>query len=173
MSELYIFVAHQLEFISSWGDNLFVLAATVLIILRYLIKHKHFKSAYVMFLTLASYVYSVYLKGIFRRARPEAAELDGFSKFDIFSFPSSHVMVYTVFWGFIVYLTFKFAKEAKVLMNVIRVLGIYFIVTIGYSRVFLGAHHVEDALAGYVFGGFFLALLIWLDKKLDNLFTKN
>jgi len=71
------------------------------------------------------------------------------------SYPSNHVLVFTVFFGFLLYLLLSKPKH--------KTKGIFFsiiffllIATIGISRIYLGAHWASDVLGGYLLG------IIWL-----------
>lgn len=71
------------------------------------------------------------------------------------SFPSNHVLVFTVFFGFLLYLLFK--KKYKGTVTVlISLLFILLIFSIGISRIYLGAHWATDVLGGYLLG------VVWL-----------
>jgi membrane-associated phospholipid phosphatase len=71
------------------------------------------------------------------------------------SFPSGHVTLYVVLFGFVVYLLWKHAVPA-LLRGAATILAVVLIVLIGPSRVHLGAHWVGDVVAAYLLGFFFL-----------------
>ncbi len=167
------YLTNQLGFISLFGSNpIFLLLGFSLVIL-FLIKQEHYRTGIVAALTSIGYFYSFYLKQLFGIPRPLDADPAYYLTFDILSFPSSHVLFYTTFWGFVIYLTYKYDKEAKLLLHVIRWASAYMMISIGASRIFLGVHTLYDVVAGYLFGLFFLVLLIWLDKKLEKVIAKN
>lgn len=164
--------AHQLGFISTFGKNPIMLLFGFSLVLLFLIRQEHYKTGVVAALTSTGYFYSYYLKQLFGFPRPLGANPAHYLSFDLFGFPSSHVLFYTVFWGFVIYLTFKYTKEAKLLLHIVRWGSVYMVVSIGASRIFLGVHSLVDVIAGYLFGLFFLTLLIWLDKKLEKVLPK-
>ena len=72
-----------------------------------------------------------------------------------FSYPSGHSMSAIAFYGFIIYLTFKYVdknwlKYSLIFLQVMLILGI------GLSRIYLGVHYPTDVAAGFIAG------LIWL-----------
>ncbi len=172
MQELYSLISQQLKAVSLFGDNLIFLFFSFSIVFLFLYRQKHLKTALIALLTSVSYLYSLYLKQLFRMPRPLTAG-DTFYFLDVYGFPSSHVVFYTTFWGFVIYLTYKYTKEAKLYLHVLRWLAIYLIISIGASRVALGMHSLKDIVAGYFFGIIFLVLLIWLDRNTHKIFPKN
>jgi len=101
------------------------------------------------------------LKIIFQRPRPENA----LSAAHSFSLPSGHAMIAVVFYGFIAYFFLCLCQKNK-----ISVLGgvLFIILSIGFSRLYLGVHYLSDILAGYLLGVFWLLLGIFAIKKLTS-----
>ncbi len=95
------------------------------------------------------------------------------------SFPSGHVENDVVYYGFLLYLSFtKPVSEWRyrwilIPFQIYAALNILFI---GYSRVLEGSHWLNDALAGYLTGALWLALLIflyrWTLDKLNEWYAK-
>lgn len=165
-------LAHHLYTISQFGNSPYMLFLGFSLVILFLIRQEHYKTGVVAALTSISYLYSFYLKKLFMIPRPLSADPTLFLNFDIFGFPSSHVLFYTVFFGFVVYLTYKYTKEATLFLGITRMVAVYMIISVGASRVFLKVHSVRDVIAGYVFGIIFLILMIWLDKKLEEIVPK-
>jgi undecaprenyl-diphosphatase len=172
MSDILQIAWRQLALISVFGNHLYLIIPAFIIGGYYLYKKGHKTTLFIFLLTSVSSFYSFYLKALFRQMRPETA-LSKVYSFDIYGFPSSHVVFYTTFWGFIFYLTIKYVKEEKLIMHTLRWICAYMIILVGASRIFLGMHYLKDVIAGYFFGGFFLLLLIWLDTKLSKVSGKN
>ena len=91
------------------------------------------------------------VKQVFRRERPNILSLVDISGF---SFPSGHSMVSSSFYGFLVYLIYKYCKSKW------RYFGIailtFLILFIGISRIYLGVHYASDVIGGFALG------LVWL-----------
>ncbi|MFP8888643.1 phosphatase PAP2 family protein [Natrialbaceae archaeon A-CW2] len=70
------------------------------------------------------------------------------------SFPSGHTLAATVLWGLLVVDTKIATRRTRV-----AVAGSV-IFTVGLSRVVLGAHYIEDVVAGFLFGVLFLGVAL-------------
>jgi len=107
------------------------------------------------------------LKEAFARARPELWQ----RVIDVryYSFPSGHAMVSLVIYGLIGYLL---ATHFKLQSGWILGLTALVIVTIGFSRLYLGVHWPTDIVAGYAAGTVWLVtciltLEVWRRKSLQ------
>ncbi len=125
-------------------------------------------------ISLASGVYSSLLKLIFKESRPVGYVSDGFIPWDrlvkseAYSFPSTHTVLYTAFFGYLFYLSFKLKGVDKVVRHMVRVFCASMIVFVGISRVLLGAHFVKDVVFGYIFGLLYLGAVIYIDRLMNR-----
>ena len=78
-----------------------------------------------------------------------------------FSYPSGHAMSAMAFYGFLVYLTFKFIRPVWAKTFLVLLLT-SLILAIGSSRVYLGVHYPSDVAAGFVAGATWLILCLLL-----------
>ncbi len=169
LSEFYKILMQR---VSGFGSNYILFICTALSFLGLLLYWKQLKKALLILTCFLSYPYSVILKSFFKFSRPtEAPPLitrPGFPA-DKYAFPSSHTVVYTVFLGYILYLTYKVENfKLSRFTPIVRVVCLLFLTLIGPSRVNLGYHSVRDVLAGYLFGGLFLGFIIFLDSPKLN-----
>lgn len=112
--------------------------------------------------TLVSYPVGLLIKALVSRPRPdpalvrvlEAGATEG-------SFPSSHVLLATVFLGFLLYLaSTRLSPGAwRWLWQGLLVAAM---LAMGVSRVYLGAHWPSDVLGSYLIGGLILAPIVAL-----------
>ena len=94
-----------------------------------------------------NFIFNQYLKLFFSRPRPVdlmIVEEKGYS------FPSGHSMISMAFYGFIIFLIWKYLKNKKLKWLYTILLGIL-IVLVGTSRIYLGVHYASDVLAGFYF----------------------
>ena len=75
------------------------------------------------------------------------------------SFPSGHAMSAMAFYGFLIYLTWRYTRHPR-LKAILILLCILMILGIGISRIYLGVHYPSDIVAGYLGGLFWVAFCI-------------
>ena len=101
------------------------------------------------------------IKIIIARPRPEINKLVTETGY---SFPSGHSITSMVFYGYLVYLIYKYINNKKIKIPLIIFL-ILLIPTIGLSRIYLGVHYTSDVLCGFLLGIIYLILFISISKK--------
>jgi len=108
---------------------------------------------------IASSIANEIFKIAFHRGRPNVLRLIEISGF---SFPSGHSMIGLSFYGFISYLLFKNIKSKWRYVSVVM-FGLL-VLTIGFSRIYLGVHYASDVVAGFSAGLAWLAAFITIVK---------
>lgn len=101
------------------------------------------------------------VKAIVQRARPTPGLVNVFAPLNEYSFPSGHVLEYTAFLGFLMFLLFTLTPHSWVRNLGLIVLGAL-IVLVGFSRVYLGQHWPSDVLGAYLLGSLWLTLSVYL-----------
>ena len=101
------------------------------------------------------------IKGFIRRPRPAVDIVDVFKVLDSYSFPSGHVMFYTILFGFVWYLVYTLLKQSMQRSFYLSVFG-FFILLVGISRIYLGQHWASDVLGAYLLGGIILVGVVSL-----------
>ena len=134
------------KFITNFGGAIFII--TLMITLFILIKDKKIGLSIFLNLVIVTTLNQL-LKRILQRPRPteyRIIEETGYS------FPSGHSMVSMAFYGYLIYLIYKYVKNKYIKWSSIVLLSLL-ICSIGISRIFLGVHYTSDVL-----GGFFISI---------------
>ncbi|MEK7611135.1 MAG: phosphatase PAP2 family protein [Patescibacteria group bacterium] len=137
--------------------------ALSLLVVLLLLKH-HKKESLVFSLALVfGGALNYYLKIFFKLPRPDLSPLVVLGDF---TYPSGHAMNNLVLYGLLTYYAFHFTKS-KALSMVAGGLASGWILLIGLSRVYLGAHYPSDVLAGYLAGFWWLLTVLLIDKTIS------
>lgn len=101
------------------------------------------------------------LKVIIARPRPNISRLVSETGY---SFPSGHSVTSMVFYGYLIYLVYKYINNKKIKIILMIFLGLL-IPIIGFSRVYLGVHYTSDVIGGFLLGVVYLILFIDISNK--------
>ena len=101
------------------------------------------------------------IKFIVRRPRPGADLVAVVNQLNSYSFPSGHVVFYTTFFGFLLFLFYTLFKPSPGRALVLVVNGLL-IALIGLSRIYLGNHWASDVTGAYLLGSVWLAVCVSL-----------
>lgn len=137
-----------------------VVLVTVAMILAISIKNKKIGFSIVLNLSIISGL-NVLLKNIVQRPRPNEYRMISENGY---SFPSGHSMISMAFYGFLIYLIYKYVKDRNLKILIILILSIL-IISIGISRIYLGVHYTSDVLAGFMISISYLVLYTSIIKK--------
>jgi undecaprenyl-diphosphatase len=138
------------------GSTPFIaMAAIIIVVILRLKKSGRFSNLFWITLTASAAIDNL-LKYLIRRDRPNVSPLDSGTTY---SFPSGHAMNSLVFYGLIAYFIHQRIKNKNVLA-VTDVAGVVLVLSIGFSRVYLGAHYPTDVLAGFAGGALVLIIAI-------------
>ncbi len=147
------------KFITNFGGAVWLLLLIILSLIVF--KNKKIKIALVLNLIIATALNFI-LKNIVQRPRPtefRIIEETGYS------FPSGHSMVSMAFYGYLIYLTYKYIKNKYLKFAIITLLSLL-IISIGISRIYLGVHYTSDVIAGFLLS---IAYLIIFTKVVEKI----
>jgi membrane-associated phospholipid phosphatase len=99
------------------------------------------------------------IKTLIDRPRPSASLVNVISQLNDYSFPSGHVLYFTTFLGFLLFLAYTLFKHSWWRTLLLIVLGVM-IALIGLSRIYEGQHWASDVVAAYLLGSVLLSLSI-------------
>ena len=162
------FVTPIAKFITNFGGAIFLSIATIALLL--LIKNKKIRLSIFSNIVIIT-ILNQLLKRILRRPRPtefRIVEETGYS------FPSGHSMVSMAFYGYLIYLIYRYIKNKYIKWSLIVLLSIL-ICLIGISRIYLGVHYTSDVLGGFLLSISYLVVYISLIKnlKIKNITKEN
>ena len=131
------------KFITNFGGAIFLIILTITLFI--LIKNKKIGLSIILNLIVITGLNQI-LKYILQRPRPTEHRLIEETGF---SFPSGHSMVSMAFYGYLIYLIYKYVKNKDLKWISIVLLSIL-ICSIGISRIYLGVHYTSDVLGGFL-----------------------
>ncbi len=141
------------KFITNFGGAIFLITLTIVLLI--LIKNKKIGISIFSNLVIVT-ILNQLLKAILQRPRPteyRIVEETGYS------FPSGHSMVSMAFYGYLIYLIYKYVKNKYIKWISIVLLSIL-VCSIGISRIYLGVHYTSDVLGGFLISMSYLVIYI-------------
>ena len=141
------------KFITNFGGAIFLIATTGILFI--LIRNKKIGVAITANLVLVT-ILNQLLKNILQRPRPTEYRIIQETGY---SFPSGHSMVSMAFYGYLVYLIYKYVENKNIKWILITLLSIL-ICSIGVSRIYLGVHYTSDVLGGFLISISYLVIYI-------------
>ncbi len=156
-----VFIA-AIGLVSYLGDG-WIPAIPVVAIAAICAFKKKWIEAIFVFGTLSSALLAGILKILVGRPRPPTFVMNPFDLFpltDRYAYPSGHVLLFVVFYGFVAYLSWKLLDGPVRWISVSVCAAL--VVLIGPSRILLGEHWASDVIGSYIIGALWLIILILL-----------
>ena len=146
-------------FVTNIGDVYGYLIVIVCTLLISILKFKRWKYVAQITIVLAlSAVSNMILKRFIDRARPGIEHL---VSVETLSYPSGHAMSAMAFYGFVIYLFYRF-KMNLFLKWVVMLIFLLLILSIGISRIYLGVHYPSDIAGGFIAGFIWVVFCVLL-----------
>lgn len=131
----------------------------------YFFRKKLFKQiVFLWSVPLVTFLLNCIIKPLVHRVRPPF-ELQLSVHPHSLSYVSSHSLVTMCLWGMVIYFVYKNCTN-NYIKNSIIALSSFWILFVGFSRVWLGVHHPTDVLGAYILG---LILVILYIKGFEKL----
>jgi len=141
--------------ITTLGDARFLVVACLATVV--VLYHQKHRVAGLLFAgsVIGGWLLETLLKISYHRSRPDlwpalVAEKTA-------SFPSGHATMATVFFGGVAALVFHLSKSRRLRAAAVAAAAI-FVLAVGATRIFLGAHWLTDVLAGFLVGLFWVVI---------------
>lgn len=141
------------KLITNFGGALVLIGTTVILVIS--IKNRRIGLSIIINLGIVTGL-NIALKQIVQRPRPTEYRIVNETGY---SFPSGHSMVSMAFYGFLIYLIYKYVKNQYLKIGLITFLSIL-IISIGISRIYLGVHYTSDVMAGFCISVSYLVLYV-------------
>jgi undecaprenyl-diphosphatase len=105
------------------------------------------------------------LKLVIQRPRPTPDLVQVLANESGWSFPSGHTFTAVMLLGMLVYLVATRCHRG--ILRILLIIGLLLLILlVGISRVYLGVHWPSDVLGAWLWGGFFLSLLVYFSPRL-------
>lgn len=151
-------MTNVVKILTSLGSALVIIILTIVLFIA--IKNKKIAISVVINLIVITILNNL-LKIIFLRPRPDVNNLILESGY---SFPSGHSATGMAFYGYLIYLIYKYVNNKKIKISLIIFLSLV-IVAIGLSRIYLGVHYASDVLGGFLLAIVYLIIFITIANK--------
>lgn len=157
-----VWLSEFFYFISYFGTREAVFITGALITVLLLVK-KEYIAIVAFWVAMAGTGLSVqYGKKYISRDRP--ADVAYYTEKN-FSFPSGHATTSMALYGFCAYLLYRLYRSSLARFFTITI-AVLLILSVGFSRIYLGVHYLSDVLAGFLLGLLWvlmgLSILEWL-----------
>lgn len=153
-----------LMFITNVGDFYGYVIVLVLFTFMSMFVFKRWKyTVQIVLVLLLSSISNLILKRFVDRARPG---IEHMVSVETLSYPSGHAMSAMAFYGFLIYLFYRFKMNIVLKITIMLLLGLL-IFSIGFSRIYLGVHFPSDIAGGYIAGFIWVVFCIVLFNLID------
>ncbi len=156
-----VWIKVLMEFVSGLGFNPLVYILSGLIILYVFVVGLRWEAMMLTFAAVGVSLLGAVIKIVVQRQRPSPDLINVFSPLHDYSFPSGHVLLFTAFLGFLLFLIYTLTPRSWG-----RTLGLIFlgalVALVGVSRVYLGQHWPSDVIGAYLLGSLWLVVTVYV-----------
>lgn len=130
-------------FITSLAGTIFIGLFTVGLALAFYLRKEIYNCVYILLTLGGSLVLNLTLKLFFKRVRPDLWSLLVVEK--SYSFPSGHAMISMALALTLIVLTYHSRARWATIIT-----GTVYVLSVGFSRLYLGVHYPTDVLGGWI-----------------------
>jgi len=156
-----------ITFISLFGNSVVGPLSVLFASLFFVLARRQREARYIL-VVLITDLLNLLIKLLVNRPRPTVEDAIIMLKFNQSGFPSGHVVHYVVFFGFLLTVMIVDKKIPWFCRIIIGVSSVVLILTISISRIYLGAHWATDVFGAYLFGIFYLGILLTFYLKIPE-----
>ena len=149
----------------SWFGNMPNPVIVILLNSLLFFSFQYKKEALFILFTMGSGIVSTIVKVMVNRSRPTQSLVRVIETTTQQSFPSGHVILYIVFFGFLILLMLRLSAIPKIIRIGISSIAMVLILVIPFSRIYLGAHWFTDVLGGFLLGILYLFVISYYYLK--------
>jgi membrane-associated phospholipid phosphatase len=137
------------------GDHRFLLPATLVVTATLALMKRRVSAVLFFGVVIGGWLLESLIKIVYHRARPDLWPALATEK--TFSFPSGHATMSTLFYGAVAALVLHLSRN-KHLRHATLALATFLVLSICYTRIYLGAHWATDVAAGILVGLFWVSV---------------
>lgn len=145
--------------ISWFGVSAVALSVTLGSALLFFI-FRYRKEALFIVSTLVVTLITFGIKVLINRPRPSADLVNIVEHAQHQSFPSGHTSYYVTYFGFMMFLMLRHPQIPRRIRVPVIILSLFLVLSVPFSRIYLGAHWFTDVTAGFILGVLVLYAII-------------
>lgn len=158
-------LARAMRFVSFFGNTWHPFALTTLTCLIFLVWRRRTEAAGLLLSAGGGSLINSIAKLIVARPRPSPLLVSVYRPLHTESFPSGHVAFYVCYFGFLFFTAYALLPHRTYARRLALITTTLFVLTVGLSRVYLGAHWPSDTLGAYLLSGLWLAASLHLYRR--------
>lgn len=156
------FLTPAMHLLSFMGSELIIFSSLTIAIFLSVRRHRR-ETLIFSLLLLMGLLITFFLKNSFEIPRPVDFVLD---IQDTYGFPSGHAINSLVFYSTLSYFVYHLTRsKIKAALSFLFTACLIFL--IGFSRVYLGAHHPTDVIGGWIVGTWLFIMVMLIDKTIQ------
>lgn len=157
-----------MTFISSlgWSVPMYITIGLVAIVL--FILNKRIASIFIFIISFVDMALFQTFSKIISRPRPNESLIHVDFHISAGGFPSGHVLLYTLIFGFLIYLSYVSIKSIWIKTTIISIF-LLFVFLVGVARIYSGQHWPSDVLGAYLLSIITIIPIIKLYKYVKGL----